>query len=126
MDGVASLKLNPDCKCSLCSGFSAPMLMMCYIPLRAKAGHSARLGVVHGSAGPPPASVLQEEQCLPNVGEELSIGNGQALSAGGQGQAQILLVRGHSQPRAVCSAHCGGTGTGSHSHLGGTGSLSGH
>lgn len=110
VDAVSAMKLNPDCKCSLCSIFSAPILMMCYIPLRARQDTLPGLGVVHGSAGSPQTSVPQEEQCLQNVGEELSSGNGQALSAGGQGQARVPLVRGHSQPRAVCSAHSGGTG----------------
>lgn len=32
VDGLAAVKLNPDCKCSLCFYISAHTLMMCYIP----------------------------------------------------------------------------------------------
>lgn len=100
------MKLNPDCKRSRCSGFSAPLLMMCYIPSRASQDTLPVLGVVHGSVKPSQTSVLQEEQRLTNVGAWLSSLNGQVLSEGGQGQVPLVS----SQPRAVCSAHRGGTG----------------
>ena len=69
VDGLAAVKLNPDCKCSLCSGFSAHTLMMCYIPQRASQDTLPVFEVVHGNGGPPQTGILQEEQCLPKVGE---------------------------------------------------------
>jgi len=115
VDGLSAVKLNPDCKCSLCSGFSAHMLMMHYIPYRSSQDALPVLEVVHAKGGPPWTGILQEEKCLPRVGEQLCSLNEQVLAEGRQGRPQVMLVSKcswlravcHTAHRAKCSAHSG-------------------
>lgn len=90
MDRVAATKPNPECKRSLCSGFSAPMPMMCSIPRRAGQDTLPGLGVVPGGEAVPKAESCRKSSG-PRLGESCALWmatvatlDGQALSAGGR------------------------------------------